>query len=138
VDTTTIFSVDVAVVAALRAGVFVRVFAPAVEPVPACVVEPVPVDLVLDDVVDVVDVCTGGVVFAGGVVLAGVLSTGFAGDLAGWTGVVSGFRIGLGSAAATTGSASSSSKTNRADGRARNRISAMIGHLSPARKGGGP
>jgi hypothetical protein len=120
------------VVAPVVSGVVDPVVAGVVEP--ACEVVPVePVAVDGDDaveVVDAVDVVDGGGL-AGGVELTG------SGDLAGWAFVVSGLGIGLISAAATTGSASSSRTAQRADGRMRSRISAMIRHLASARKGGG-
>jgi hypothetical protein len=118
--------------------------------VPAAVV-PEPCDVALDD-----EVPAGGVFAelefddeledafedellpdAGG--LAGGAGGGLAGGvlvcvLAGLIGAMfAGFLIGFGSAAATAGRVSASSAVNRTQG-ARNRISAMIRHLAPARK----
>ena len=120
-------------------------FVPAV-PVPVVLGVPEPCDVVLGD-----DVLDGGVfavvefefefddelLDAGG--LAGGLGGGLAGGVlvgvfAGLIGaMLAGFLIGFGSAAATAGSVSASSAVTRTQG-ARNRISAMIGHLMPARK----
>jgi hypothetical protein len=120
-------------------AVFVRAVA-----VPVVLGVPEPCDVVLGD-----DVLDGGVfavvefdfddelLDAGG--LAGGLGGGLAGGvlvcvLAGLIGAMfAGFLIGFGSAAATAGRASASSAVTRTQG-ARNRISAMIGHLMPARK----
>ena len=104
-------------------------------PVPVVAVVPVPCDVVLDDEVLAVDefefddelLDAGGL---GGGLAGGVLvcvCTGLIGAM--W----SGFLIGFGSAAATAGRVSASSAVTTAQG-ARNRISAMIGHLMAARK----
>jgi hypothetical protein len=116
-------------------------------PVRVGLVVPEPCVVVLDDEVPVGGVFDEGELDgefdddplpdAGG--LAGGLGGGLAGGvlvcvLAGLIGAMfSGFLIGCGSAAATAGRVSASSAVIRTQG-ARNRISAMIGHLAPPRK----
>ncbi len=122
--------------------------------VTAVLVPAVPVPVVLG-VLDPCDVVLGDDVLGGGVFAvdefefddelldAGGLAGGLGGGLAGgglvcvFAGLIgamfAGFLIGFGSASATAGSVSASSAVTRTQG-ARNRISAMIGHLTPARK----
>jgi 5'-methylthioadenosine phosphorylase/purine-nucleoside phosphorylase len=110
----------------------------------AGVLEPVDGGVELVPVVAVDVIAGGGLAggglagggLAGGGLGRGVELAGFFGDLAGGVAVVSGFGIGLISAAATAGSASSSRTAKTAAGLERNRIFAMIGHLGPARKAG--
>ena len=119
------------------------VFVPAV-PVPVVVGVPELCGVVLE-----VELLAGGVVavdeleFDDELLDAGGLAGGLGGGLAGgvlvcvFAGLIgamfAGFLIGFGSAAATAGRVSASSAVTRTQG-ARNRISAMIGHLMPARK----
>jgi DeoD family purine-nucleoside phosphorylase len=100
--------------------------------VPVCVVGFLTgVWLVLDAVVvEAVDVLAGGVV----VLVVGVVVS--AGGVVVLAGAFSGFLIGFGPAAATAGSASST-RASRRSGNARNRISAMIMHLTASGKGQG-
>jgi hypothetical protein len=117
-------------------------------PLPVAPVVPEPGDVVpdeevagvLDDVVEDVDELddellleAGGLaggVLAGGVLAGGVLTCVWAGLMGA---MCSGFLIGFGSAAATAGRVSASSAVTRIEG-VRNRMSAMIRHVGPARK----
>jgi len=124
------------------------VLVPAV-PVPVVLGVLDPCDVALGDDVLGDDVLGGGVFavdefeFDDELLDAGGLAGGLGGGLAGgglvcvFAGLIgamfAGFLIGFGSASATAGSVSASSAVTMTQG-ARNRISAMIGHLTPARK----